>query len=75
MLSCFACVVLGKTARLKLLAQHVLQAAQRIFGIPEFRFYAPADGIKQLFFSSQTGLPDPRPRPPDPQIPLLQLSQ
>lgn len=70
----FACVVLGKTAKLKLLAQHVLQAAQRIFGIPEFRFYALADGIKQLFYSSQAGLPTPRPKPSDPQIPLLQLS-
>ena len=55
----FASVYLGKHTKLRLLAQHVLRCAKRIYGVPEFRYYALADGIKQLLFSSQRGLGPP----------------
>lgn len=68
----FAAVYLGKHAKLRLLAQHILRSAQRIYGIPEFRFYAIADGIKQLLFSSPRGIGPPIARP-DTQLELLAL--
>jgi hypothetical protein len=44
----FASVVLGVKMKLAVLASHVLKAAKRIFGIPDFRYYAIADGIKAV---------------------------
>jgi hypothetical protein len=54
-----AAVYLGKRAKLRLLAQHVLRSARRIYGVSEFRFYAVADGIKQLLYGSNRGLGPP----------------
>jgi len=51
--SFFAAVNLGSRAKLEILALHVLQSAKRIFGIPDFRYYALADGIKEVL--SRTG--------------------
>jgi len=44
----FAAVYLGDRARLRILAHHALVAARRLFGIPDFRYYALADGIRRL---------------------------
>jgi hypothetical protein len=44
----FAAVYLGDRAQLRILAHHALRAAQRLFGIPDFRYYALADGIRRL---------------------------
>ena len=44
----FTAVRLGTQAKLKILAFHVLKAAKRIFGIPDFRYYALADGIQTI---------------------------
>jgi hypothetical protein len=52
----FAMVYLGIKTKLRVLARHVLRAAKRLFGIPDFRFYALADGIQELLFSRNTGL-------------------
>jgi hypothetical protein len=52
----FAMVYLGIKTKLRVLARHVLKAARRLFGIPDFRFYALADGIRELLFSRQKGL-------------------
>jgi len=52
----FAMVYLGIKTKLRVLARHVLKAARRLFGIPDFRFYALADGIRELLFGRQTGL-------------------
>ena len=52
----FAMVYLGIKTKLRVLARHVLKAARRLFGIPDFRFYALADGIQELLFSRQKGL-------------------
>ena len=43
--------------KLEILVQHIHRAAKRIYGIPEFRYYALADGIKQIVsWKSGTGL-------------------
>ena len=42
----FSCVYLGKRGNLVILVQHSERVAKRIYGVPEFRFYAIADGIK-----------------------------
>lgn len=52
----FAAVYVGLSMRLRILAGHVLRASKRIFGIPDFRLYALADGIRQFLFSQTRGL-------------------
>ena len=52
----FAMAYLGLRIKLRVLAGHVLKAAQRLFGIPDFRFYALADGIREILFGRQKGL-------------------
>jgi hypothetical protein len=44
----FAAVYLGDRARLAILAHRALEGARRLFGIPDFRYYALADGIASL---------------------------
>jgi hypothetical protein len=44
----FAAVHLGDNIWLKAVAHHALKEAKRLFGIPDFRYYALADGIKAL---------------------------
>lgn len=69
----FAAVHLGLGAKLRILARHALRAAKRLFGIPDFRYYALADGIRMMLAGSGRGpLLHPRPRPPDGQL-LLAL--
>ena len=41
----FTAVVLGTRIKLDILASHLLQASKCLFGIPDFRLYALADGI------------------------------
>lgn len=45
----FAAVWLGSRLRLKILLHHALKSAKRLFGIPNFRYYAIADGVKEIF--------------------------
>ena len=52
----FAMVYLGFRIKLRVLAGHVLKAARRLFGIPDFQFYALADGIREILFGRQKGL-------------------
>jgi hypothetical protein len=54
--SFFAAVYLGSRAKLEILALHVLKAAKRIFGIPDFRYYALADGIKEVLSKAGKGI-------------------
>lgn len=49
----FAAVYLGDRARVRILVYHALKAARRLFGIPDFRYYALADGIKRLLEASR----------------------
>ena len=52
----FAAVYLGLRMKLRVLACHVLRASKRVFGIPDFRLYALADGIRQFLYSQTQGL-------------------
>jgi hypothetical protein len=42
-----------------ILMRHLLKAAKRVFGIPEFRFYAQADWIKEHLFARKWGFRGP----------------
>ena len=46
----FACVYLGQRPKLQILAMYVLRSAKRLFGIPDFRYYALADGIRSILY-------------------------
>jgi hypothetical protein len=61
----FASVVLGTRMKLKILASHVIDAAKRLFGIPNFRYYAISDGIKEILSRFPR-----RPAPPEPYNPV-----
>jgi hypothetical protein len=52
----FTAVFLGTRLKLRVLAGHVIRAALRVFGIPNFRLYALADGIKRFLFNPSKGL-------------------
>ena len=47
--SYFAARVLDVSSKLKITAAYVLKSAKRVFGIPDFRYYAIADGLRNLF--------------------------
>lgn len=44
----FSAVWLGESLKLKVLATHVAKVAKRFFGVPDFHYYALADGISVL---------------------------
>jgi len=48
--------ILENSYELPVIAGHVLRASKRVFGIPDFRLYALADGIRQFFYSQTQGL-------------------
>jgi len=50
----FAAVWLGESLKLAVLASRVSRVAKRFFGVPEFHYYALADGIAVLL--SRLGL-------------------
>lgn len=45
----FAACVLDHDQRLRIMANYVEQAAKRLFGIPDFKYYALSDGLRALF--------------------------
>jgi hypothetical protein len=61
----FTAVYLGIKLKLRVLSKHLVRAARRVFGVPDFRLYAIADGVKHILFNRSTrfGL---RARPPEP---------
>jgi hypothetical protein len=67
----FVAVWLGEGVRLPLLTHHALAAANRLFSVPDFRYYALADGIKWAFEGCQTPFwSHPQRSRADPQIML-----
>ena len=56
----FAATFLGQKLKLRILCEKLLIISQRFVGIPPFRFYALADGIRKVL--SQTS-PSPPPEP------------
>lgn len=69
----FTCVHLGSRAKLRILTRHVYEAAQRIYGIAAFRFYAIADGIRHVLYGRTAPVRAPAPPPPDPNFALFPL--
>jgi len=65
----FAATFLGQKMKLRILCEKLLIISQRFFGIPPFRFYALADGIKNIL--SQTSPSPPDHSPASPQMELL----
>ena len=64
----FAATFLGQKMKLRILTEKLLVISQRFFGIPPFRFYALADGIRRLLSGSAF---QPRQKsPPDAQLEL-----
>ena len=64
----FAATFLGQQMKLRILCEKLLIISQRFFGIPPFRFYALADGIRQIL--SQAVLTPPEPPPASLQLEL-----
>jgi hypothetical protein len=64
-------VWLGEGLKLGILAHHALEAAKRLFGIPNFRYYALADGIKAFLEGSEPPFRATKAQPrDDPQLML-----
>lgn len=59
----FLAVILDRNQKLKLLAGHVLDAAKRVFGIPDFKYYALGDGIASIL-RRNPGRVIPKPKKP-----------
>jgi hypothetical protein len=59
--SYFAAVWLGTRAKLSILALHAMDAAKRLFGIPDFRYYAIADGMQVILKRVGKGPIDTKP--------------
>jgi len=53
--SYFTMAYIGRRLKLKAISKLLLDVSRRIFGIPDFRFYALADGIKELLQRSHKG--------------------
>lgn len=66
----FATTFLGQKLKLKILCEKLLIISQRFFGIPPFRFYALADGIRNVL-SRSSPLPPVNPPPDTGQLELL----
>lgn len=54
----FAATFLGQKRKLRILCEKLLTISQRFFGIPPFRFYALADGIKKILSQTTFSLPE-----------------
>ena len=64
----FAATFLGQQMKLRILTEKLLVISQRFFGIPPFRFYALADGIRRIL--SASAFQRPQESPPDAQLEL-----
>jgi hypothetical protein len=67
----FSAVWLGESLKLAVLATRVTQVAKRLFGVPDFHYYALADGIATLFNHLGPWARTPRPDPAPPETLLL----
>ncbi len=60
----FAACILDHDQRLRIMAHYVVRAAKRLFGVPDFKYYALSDGLSALF-SRHPGKPHRPARPPN----------
>ena len=62
----FAAVRLGESVKLAVLSRRVTKLAKRFFGVPDFHYYALADGIAKILARCGKGpLRSHGPRPPN----------
>lgn len=59
--------VIDSNSKLKILASHLLQSAKRVFGIPDFKYYALSDGLYNVF-QNCPGTIQPRKKEPPGQV-------
>ena len=45
----FVSIILDQSQKLVVMAGHVLKCAKRVFGIPDFKYYALGDGLSNIF--------------------------
>jgi hypothetical protein len=57
----FAIAYIGQRLKLETLSATILRISKRIFGIPDFRYYAIADGIKRVLERDGKGITRPKP--------------
>lgn len=69
----FSAVWLGRSLKLSILTAHVTNVSKRFFGVPDFHYYALADGIARLLSRLGSCAPSTSPptRPQDPQLTFL----
>ena len=53
----FLSVILDQSQKLTIMAGYILKSAKRVFGIPDFKFYALGDGLCNIF-SRHPGKPE-----------------
>ena len=72
----FTMAWLGRKAKLAILCHHAVVAARRFFGVPDFRYYAIADGLREILgkLTRQPFRQNSR-NPHDPQLDLVELLQ
>jgi hypothetical protein len=74
----FSMVYLGQQTKLAVLAHNSLRAAKRLFGIPDFWYYAVADGLREILFGRQSRpfrFPAKRRDGPFTQLDLFRLAE
>ena len=55
----FVAIILDQSQKLSIMAGHVLKCAKRVFGIPDFKYYALGDGLSNIFSRFPGRLFDP----------------
>ena len=63
----FVAIILDQSQKLSIMAGHVLKCAKRVFGIPDFKYYALGDGLSNIFSRFPGKLIDPL-KHHDPQL-------
>jgi len=63
----FVAIILHQSQKLSIMAGHVLKWAKRVFGIPDFKYYALGDGLSNIFSRFPGRFMDPL-EPHDPQL-------
>jgi hypothetical protein len=66
----FAAAFLGQQMKLRILCEKLLIISQRFFGIPPFRFYALADGIRRILSHGIVSHPETTPASPQLELTL-----
>lgn len=58
----FAAAFLGRQMKLRILCENLLIISQRFFGVPPFRLYALAEGIRRVLAPGSVRQAEPPPR-------------